>query len=188
MHIHCAAAVVALAISTCCQTRPGSHSYLCPSPCRKPQRASSGQGAGPSRQPQQHAAAQRRGGGSGRAARGGEAEVIDLTGDEPLPPPQPRDGDLQIVSSTVQRAARAPTRGVKRPRGALAAPLSPIKQRLLQNLLAPPPPPPPEPEPEGPKCGICMEVRRPEGGGGTSSSRAPASHRRGRWSAPLCSS
>ena len=83
--------------------------------------------------------------------------MIDLTGDEPVPPPRPRDGDLQIVSSTVQRAARAPTRGVKRPRGALAPPLSPVKQRLLQNLLAPPPPPPPEPEPEGPKCGICME-------------------------------
>lgn len=116
------------------------------------QRVASGQGAGPSRRyapaPGRRVAQQQRPVGAGVGG-----EVVDLTG---------ADTDVQIVRSTV----RAPTRGVKRPRPRPppavppgAAQLSPVKQRLLEQLRNPPPPPPPEPEPEGPKCGICMEVR-----------------------------
>ena len=60
-------------------------------------------------------------------------------------------------------------RGVKRPRHSppqqQAQQLSPMKALLVQaaRVAAALPPPPPEPEPEGPKCGICMEVRRRQG-------------------------
>ena len=80
-------------------------------------------------------------------------------------PPQ-EDGELQIVHSTVQRVQRGPMRGVKRPRPSpqqqAAQQLSPMKALLVQaaRAAAAMPPPPPEPEPEGPKCGICLEVRR----------------------------
>jgi hypothetical protein len=81
----------------------------------------------------------------------GSSDVIDLTV-EPV-------GGLQVVRSTLQRV---PMRGTKRPRARqpaeAAVQLSPGKQ-FLHQLRNPPPPPPPEAEPEGPKCGICMEVR-----------------------------
>jgi hypothetical protein len=88
-------------------------------------RASSGDGAGPSR----------RAAPSPSRRRPAAAEVVDLTGTP----------DLEVVSSTVARAA-------KRPRATPRA-----AARRAPPAPAPAPPPPPA-EPPGPKCGICMEA------------------------------